>query len=208
MMPSFPAELKIKKLRTFHPLGKMTDLPLLPISSASTIASCASLPLCISDVFICSYPKSGTTWTQNIVHKLLSNGVKNLEHISESAPFFEVDAHWRTGEATLSPSVVAGHARANGGRRVFNTHLLWSMLPHARHAARYIYVVRSGSDVAFSFFKHLSSQKGDGGWDIDTQGGWDVFFTAWLAGEIPYGKWAAHVEHWMSAVDAEQRYGI
>ena len=185
----------------------MSDLPLLPISSASTIASCASLPLCISDVFICSYPKSGTTWTQNIVHKLLSNGVKNLEHISESAPFFEVDAHW-TGEATLSPAVVAGHARANGGRRVFNTHLLWSMLPHARHAARYIYVVRSGSDVAFSFFKHLSSQRGDGGWDIDTQGGWDVFFTAWLAGEIPYGKWAAHVEHWMSAVDAEQRYGI
>ena len=177
-------------------------LPLLPISSPSTIAACAALELLDDDVFICSYPKSGTTWSQNIVHKLISNGERNVPHISLSAPFFEIDAHWNDEEGALDAAVVEGHRVANRGRRVFNTHLLWSMLPRAAASgARYIYVVRSGVDVAFSFFKHLSSQV-EGGWDCATQGGWDAFFTAWMRGEIAYGKWSAHVGEWMAAAEA------
>jgi hypothetical protein len=178
----------------------MSGLPLLPISSAATIAACAALELLDDDVFICSYPKSGTTWSQNIVHKLISDGERNVPHISDSAPFFEIDAHWEDG--ALDAAVVEGHRVANRGRRVFNTHLLWSMLPRAAASgARYIYVVRAGVDVAFSFFKHLSSQE-EGGWDCATQGGWDAFFTAWMRGEIAYGKWSAHVGEWMAAAEA------
>ena len=46
-------------------------MPLLPISSPKTVTKCRNLPLRASDVFICSYPKSGTTWTQQIVLSLL-----------------------------------------------------------------------------------------------------------------------------------------
>ena len=46
-------------------------MPLLSISSLSTITKCKELPLRASDVFICSYPKSGTTWTQQIVLSLI-----------------------------------------------------------------------------------------------------------------------------------------
>jgi len=46
-------------------------MPLLPITSQSTITKCKELPLRASDIFICSYPKSGTTWTQQIVLSLL-----------------------------------------------------------------------------------------------------------------------------------------
>ena len=83
-------------------------MPLLSISSPKTIEKCKSLSLRPSDVFICSYPKSGTTWTQQIVLSLLlvnnrlqkekgDDGNKNehediieYDHVSDFAPFYEI----------------------------------------------------------------------------------------------------------------------
>lgn len=44
--------------------GTLLPMPLLPISSTATIEMCRNLELRDSDIFICSYPKSGTTWMQ------------------------------------------------------------------------------------------------------------------------------------------------
>lgn len=44
--------------------GTLPPMPLLPISSSKTISMCRNLELRDSDIFICSYPKSGTTWMQ------------------------------------------------------------------------------------------------------------------------------------------------
>ena len=44
-------------------------------------------------VFCCSYPKSGTTWLQNIVATLASRGAE-LGHISDYTPFYEADSTW------------------------------------------------------------------------------------------------------------------
>lgn len=56
-------------------------------------------------------------------------------HVSDYAPFFEIDAHWQSSSSDndtkiLAESVRANHARL--GRRVFNTHLRWDMLPKQR----------------------------------------------------------------------------
>lgn len=52
---------------------------LLPITSAATLRCCRTLALRDSDVFVCSYPKSGTTWMQAIVVALLSRGAHPAE---------------------------------------------------------------------------------------------------------------------------------
>jgi hypothetical protein len=73
--------------------------------------------------------------------------VVGYDHVSEFAPFFEIDAHWEDGDCDggggdydddstppLAGDVRANHARL--GRRVFNTHLRWDMLPKGRERRR------------------------------------------------------------------------
>ena len=61
----------VRGLTTMTTTTTITAMPLLPITSVETLKKCANLPLRSDDVFICSYPKSGTTWTQHIVISLL-----------------------------------------------------------------------------------------------------------------------------------------
>ena len=76
----------------FHSVP-IPDMPLLPITSQETLDNCRSLN-CGADIFICSYPKSGTTWLQNCLFQLLSQQDIDLDHISNYAPFFEADKSW------------------------------------------------------------------------------------------------------------------
>ena len=61
---------------------------MLPITSTATVSACAALPLKAGDIFVASFPKSGTTWMQHIVHTLATNGDSPLDHISDACPFF------------------------------------------------------------------------------------------------------------------------
>eukprot|EP00962_Isochrysis_galbana_P042005 scaffold15589_cov111-Isochrysis_galbana.AAC.2 len=161
--------------------------PLLPITKPATLKACASLPMDRPTVFICSYPKSGTTWMQNIVYELATRGRRPLDHISKYCPFFENDKSWvhtSGGQSYVAPFHSGAHDEI--GVRIFNTHLLWHMMPGTEHGdrtaraaadrtgsdrrrgkvsqvqeqdcARYIYLVRSPKDVCASFYHHLSHQ--------------------------------------------------
>jgi Sulfotransferase domain len=122
------------------------------------------------------------------------------EHVSDYAPFLEIDAHWTTAtrnesggnEWQLIPSIQENHERI--GRRIFNTHLRYDMLPSTLEQgttspAKFMYVIRSPIDVCVSFYHHLSHQV-QGGY----QGNWDDFYQSWLLGDtLPYGAWDHHV---------------
>ena len=194
----------------------MSGGPWLPITSARTLRACAEFPARADDVFICSYPKSGTTWCQNLVARILTRSrgdepapPESWSHVSEVSPFFEIDPHWDHGAeaSSLAARVVENHRRFVRGRRVFNTHLPLALMPRVideneNRLPKIVYVARDGRDCAVSFWHHLKSQSvEDGGWNE----GWDTFFDAWIEGGIAFGSWFDHLNGWRDAATDENR---
>jgi hypothetical protein len=167
---------------------------LLPITSPATVRKMAALPLRESDIFVASYPKSGTTWMQHIVHVLATDGESPLPHVSDACPFYDVDRTWNADvpDAVLADEVQARHARL--GRRIFNTHLRWEMMPKSHPDARYIYMVRRPADACVSFFHHLTHQAADDGGFTGT---FDQFVDEWTGGRGLFGSWSAHLKSWL-----------
>lgn len=126
------------------------------------------------DVFIVSYPKSGTTWMQMIVHQLLSDDV-DFEHINEVVPFFEM-------------KYVNGDQRVTQIEGPVKSHLDYRQIPKGN--GKYIYIYRDGRDVALSYYHHYIRY-------LFFQGNFDDFFDMFLAANVTYGSWFDHVASWM-----------
>jgi hypothetical protein len=132
------------------------------------------------DIFISSYPRSGTTWLQLILHLLTTDGGTEFDHISQVTPW--VDRSLAVGALT------AADLEALPSPRVFKSHLPHRWLPGG---ARYVYVVRDGRDVAVSYYHFYRSH-------LRYTGSFDAFFERFLRGEVQYGSWFKHVAGWES----------
>ena len=136
-----------------------------------------------SDVFISSYPRSGTTWLQYTLHLLVNDGDSGFSHISEVVPWYE-------------RSLALGHQRAEDfermpSPRIFKSHLPYAWLPRG---ARYVYAQRDGRDVAVSYHQLYRSHLGSND-DFDT------FFERFMRGSLQYGSWFDHVASWRAQAD-------
>jgi len=217
-------------------IGELKNMPLLTISSPETIKKCSNLNLSPTDIFICSHPKSGTTWTQHIVISLLllhrklkshkndhgnnrdeDSSEISYNHVSDYAPFFEIDQHWKNEDDDDSNEMIDSIQEKQHvlGRRIFNTHLRCDMLPktknnsntsnllRGRHhdsnsmAPKFVYVIRSPLDTCVSFYCHLSNQV-EGCYEKSL----DAFFNEWTNGDIPYGTWVDHVLSYLPEIAA------
>lgn len=133
------------------------------------------------DVFVASYPRSGTTLSQFLVYLLLwgEDDVGGAAHISQLTPWFERElAQGRIDAAKLAqlPSP-----------RIFKTHLPYRWLP-AR--GRCIYLTRDPADVVLSYY-HLYRDY------LGFDGDFEAFFQRFRRGDVQYGSLFKHRRGWL-----------
>jgi hypothetical protein len=127
------------------------------------------------DIFIVSYPRSGTTWMQMILYQLSTDGSMDFKHISQHITFFE-----------NALGVVANLDRLPSPR-IFKTHLSYKNIP--KGPCKYIYVSRNGKDVAVSYYHYYTTHMG-------FRGDFSKFFELFMKGGVRYGSWFEHVKGW------------
>ncbi len=128
-----------------------------------------------SDVFLITYPRSGTTWLQMMLYQLTTDGDMDFVHIADRLPWFERIPYSGKDIETLPDP------------RIFKSHLSYADVPKGRF--RYVYCCRDGGDVAVSYYHFRRSH---GRYDGD----FATFFDLFMRGKVPYGSWVDHVAGW------------
>jgi hypothetical protein len=131
------------------------------------------------DLFVVTYPRSGTTWTEQIVHLILNKGEQGEQFLTDAAPWLET--------LPRRPQGMKGFLQTLSGRRLFTSHLPLILMPDfTDKKAKYIYVARNPKDVAVSFYYHDRSKSG-------YDGTWDEYFNLFIQGKVMYGSYFDHV---------------
>jgi hypothetical protein len=138
------------------------------------------------DIFVCTYPKCGTTWMQYIVYLLLHAG----EPLARGAALDRVFPHLEE----VGREVVA----ALPVPRLIKTHLPKAMTPFAANA-RYIYVARNPFDCVVSFYHHTRGFPQH--YDF-SNGTFADFFECFMRGEVDFGDYFEHLLSWTALVGA------
>jgi Sulfotransferase domain len=129
------------------------------------------------DVYVATYPRSGTTWMQFLLHLLVRPGVE-FQHIHEVCPWFERSL----AIGSASPEALARLPSP----RIFKTHLPRQWLPRM---GRFVVIVRDPADVAVSYYALYRAYLG-------FSGSFDEFLARFVEGRVQYGSWWAHVRGW------------
>jgi aryl sulfotransferase len=102
------------------------------------------MELAPSDVVIATFPKSGTTWAQQICHGLRSRGDMDFEEITFAVPWIERGHLF---------GIDASAPQRFAPPRMFKTHLEYTNLGKG---ARALHVIRDPKDVLVSYYRFLS----------------------------------------------------
>jgi hypothetical protein len=138
------------------------------------------------DIFVCTYPKCGTTWMQYIVYLLVHGGEPLARDASLGAVFPHLEEVGREVVAAL-PSP-----------RLIKTHLPKTLTPFAADA-RYIYVARNPFDCVVSFYHHTRGFPQH--YDF-SNGTFADFFECFMRGEVDFGDYFEHLLSWAALAGA------
>ena len=102
----------------------------------------ATMPVQNEDIFVASFPKSGTTWLQQVVYLLTNPNSENDEQNMEwKFPYLE---HVYPGFSEIE--------KRFGSPRLIKTHLPKELLPDQVDNAKVIFIHRNPKDVMVSYY--------------------------------------------------------
>ncbi|CAF4442273.1 unnamed protein product, partial [Rotaria sp. Silwood2] len=133
-------------------------------------------------ILICTYPKCGTTWMQNIVYLLRHDGEPFSSHLNvdDEIPHLEFKG------STHCENYV-----------VVKTHLPLNLL-HWNEQAKYIIVARNPKDCCASFFHHTRGFVKH--YDY-AHGTFDDYFQRFLNGQVDGGDYFDYFASWQSRLN-------
>ncbi|XP_054859783.1 amine sulfotransferase-like isoform X2 [Eublepharis macularius] len=158
------------------------------LATAEYLDSLEDFEIRDSDVFLVTYPKSGTTWTQNILsliyHEGHRDGTEDID-LLDRVPWLEYNIRGTDYINRPSP-------------RLFACHLPYYMVPKGLRNKRgkVIYVSRNPKDVLVSYY-HFSKIAVK----IETAEDFDSFMEKFLSGKVLASLWLDHVEGWYGHKD-------
>lgn len=136
------------------------------------------------DTFIIGYPKSGTTWTEEIAW-LIQNNLDYEKAISifhhERVVFLDKDPFSKSQAAIDSP-------------RIFKSHLLLDYLPdNIEKISNVIYIMRNPKDILVSFYNFIKSIK-----NVGFSGDFEMIVDYFMTNKMIYGDWRTHVNEYFA----------
>ncbi|XP_036317922.1 luciferin sulfotransferase-like isoform X2 [Rhagoletis pomonella] len=165
------------------------------------------------DIWVASFPRSGTTWTQELVWLVANNldfKTAKTQPLTERFPFFEFSlfVHPEIKAELLSENAndngkqdfieyfsAPGYKTLNSWplnkRRFIKTHFSFSLLPPSvlKEKCKIIYVARNPKDVAVSYY-HLNRLYRTQGYIGDFTRYWDYF----SRGLNPWMPYCSHIK--------------
>ncbi|XP_063797701.1 sulfotransferase 2B1-like [Pseudophryne corroboree] len=143
------------------------------------------------DVYLVTYPKSGTTWMMEILSLIRSNG--------DSTWCYKVPNYMRIPWLDVSGVGVQLVDQCESPRYL-SSHLQIQLFPKSFFSskAKVIYTARNPKDVLVSMYHyaHMSHV-------IKKPHGFDEFMEDFLQGRVPFGSWFDHIKGWMQMIDKE-----
>mmetsp|Transcript_9098 Transcript_9098/g.20564 ORF Transcript_9098/g.20564 Transcript_9098/m.20564 type:complete len:298 (-) Transcript_9098:120-1013(-) len=130
-----------------------------------------------NDLFIVTYPKCGTTWTQHISYLILNDGVT-------LTPDQRLDVVWPHLEE-VGKEFISSKGTILGDRRLIKTHLPYKLVSQIPNA-KYIYVTRNPKDCVVSFYHHTVGFPQH--YDF-AEGKFDTYFKLFLEGKVDHGDY-------------------
>ncbi|XP_055981227.1 amine sulfotransferase-like [Sorex fumeus] len=135
------------------------------------------------DVFIITYPKSGTIWTQQILSLIyFETHRKQTENVETADLVPSLEYNIRKVDFTKRPSP-----------RVFCSHLPYYLVPNGlkNKKAKIVYIYRNPKDVITSYF-HFSNFVAV----LEGCENMDMFIHKFLDGKVAGSLWFDHVKGW------------
>ncbi|XP_069463134.1 sulfotransferase 2A1-like isoform X2 [Ambystoma mexicanum] len=140
------------------------------------------------DVFNVTYPKSGTTWMQEILTLINSKGDLSQHKLIpswERVPWVEQTTGRGFLENRPSPRLITSHLQAHLFPKSF-----------FKTKAKVIYTMRNPKDVCVSLYNYCQITK-----FLECIENFAEFHSVFIKGDVIYGSWFDHVSGWLKMKD-------